>query len=137
MLLFFLTFFSPVILSGIYYQMKLMSSQLCGCFSWRCRLFRSIGPLLLQILGNVRNYILLGWVRVQLSSSPFSCHRQSLLVLVFKIWFLVITSMLFFIARGWLHGLVISFHLFFPFYSLILLHFSSLLASLFSAPNFY
>ncbi|KAH0898668.1 LOW QUALITY PROTEIN: hypothetical protein HID58_048236, partial [Brassica napus] len=41
-----------------------------------------------------------------------------------------LTSMLFFIARGWLHGLMILFRLLFYLCSLILLHLSLLLASL-------
>ena len=41
-----------------------------------------------------------------------------------------LTSMLFFIARGWLHGLLILFHLLFYLCSLILLYLSFLLTSL-------
>ncbi|KAH0893572.1 hypothetical protein HID58_056001 [Brassica napus] len=41
-----------------------------------------------------------------------------------------LTSMLFFISRGWLHGLMILFRLLFYLCSLILLHLSLLLASL-------
>ncbi|KAH0899413.1 hypothetical protein HID58_048981, partial [Brassica napus] len=41
-----------------------------------------------------------------------------------------LTSMLFFIARGWLHGLLILFCLFLSLCSLISLHLSSLITSL-------
>ncbi|KAH0868174.1 hypothetical protein HID58_075196, partial [Brassica napus] len=45
-----------------------------------------------------------------------------------------LTSMLFFIARGWSHGLLISFCLFLSCCSLISLHLSSLITSLVSLP---
>ncbi|KAH0856940.1 LOW QUALITY PROTEIN: hypothetical protein HID58_085201, partial [Brassica napus] len=45
-----------------------------------------------------------------------------------------LTSMLSFIARGWLHGLLISFCFFLSFCSLISLHLSSLITSLVALP---
>ena len=65
-----------------------------------------------------------------LSSSSLVCRRESLFVLVFKIWFWWSNFHLFFIARGWLHGLLILFCLFLPLCSLVSLHLSSLITSL-------
>ena len=45
-----------------------------------------------------------------------------------------LTSMLFFIVRGWLYGLLISFCLFLSLCSLISLHLSSLITSLVALP---
>ena len=113
----------------------LTNSQLCGCFSLCCRLFWSI-----LVLFFFRFWLILGttscWV-----GSEFSClwcclplvdlpsivsARLGFQDLVFG----DLTSMLFFISRGWLHGLMILFRLLFYLCSLILLHLSLLLASL-------
>ena len=112
-----------------------ISSMLCGCFLRRCMLFRSVLVL----------FFLRFWLRLETTyrwvGSEFSCHWCCFPRCWFGVnslcssWFSRrvfgdLTSMFFLIARGWLHGFLISFCLFLSLCYLILLHLSSVITSL-------
>ena len=112
--------------------------MLCGCFLRRCMLFRSILVLfflrfwlkLKTIVGLGQSLVVIDVVFLVAGLSSIVSARLGFQDLVFG----DLTSMLFFIARGWLHGLLISFCLLLSLCSLISMYLSSLITSLVALP---
>ncbi|KAF3567425.1 hypothetical protein DY000_02012714 [Brassica cretica] len=95
----------------------------CSCFS-------SPSSLELHLVGLSQSLVVLHLVFLVVGLSSIVSARLGFQVLDFG----DLTSMLFFIARGWFYDLLISFRLLFSLCSLISLHLTSLLASLVALP---
>lgn len=125
-------FFCEIIWYLLY--IRHISSILCTCFQV---ISINIGHLFLQILAKVKSLVGLGQSLVAIDVVFLVVGLLSIVStrLGFQdLIFAELVSLRFFIAQGWLHGLLILFCLFLSLCSLMSLHLSSLIMSLVALP---